>query len=85
MHPCRIFILSSQPLSAQGVQSLLSAQPGIEVVSVAVADPDMLAQMQVAVPNGVASAFPKPSCSLDESEYNLRRYYLVPNGHSEVS
>lgn len=35
MKPTRVFILASQSLFAQGVQSLLSAQPGIEVVGTA--------------------------------------------------
>lgn len=64
MHPTRVFILASQPLFAQGVQSLLSGQPGIEVVGVATPSappsregapvgPDMLAQVQAVVPDVV--------------------------------
>lgn len=60
MHPTRVFILASRPLLAQGVQSLLSGQPGIEVVGVATAgmetrptDPNVFAQVQAAAPDVV--------------------------------
>jgi hypothetical protein len=60
MHTTRVFILASRPLFAQGVQSLLSGQPGIDVVGVATAgmetrptDPDVLAQAQAAFPDVV--------------------------------
>jgi len=53
MHPTRVFILGSQPLFAQGVQSLLSGQPGIEVVGVAIARGEVFAQMQAVAPNVV--------------------------------
>ena len=53
MYPTRVFILTSQPLFAQGVQSLLSGQPGIEVVGVATVDPDVFAQVQAAAPDVV--------------------------------
>nr|HID12645.1 hypothetical protein [Anaerolineae bacterium] len=53
MNPSRVFIFASQPLFAQGVQSLLSGQPGIEVVGVAVVGPDMFAQVQAAAPDVV--------------------------------
>jgi hypothetical protein len=53
MNPTRVFILGSQPLFAQGVQSLLSGQPGIEVVGVALASPEAFAQVQAAAPNVV--------------------------------
>jgi len=49
----RVFILVSQPLFAQGVQSLLSAQPGIEVIGVATVGPDMFAKVRAAVPDVV--------------------------------
>ncbi len=53
MHPTRVFILTSQPLFAQGVQSLLSGQPGIEVVGVATVGPDTFAQVQATGPDVV--------------------------------
>jgi hypothetical protein len=53
MHPIRVFILTSQPLFAQGVQSLLSGQPGIEVVGVATVGPDTFAQVQATGPDVV--------------------------------
>ncbi len=53
MHPTRVFILTSQPLFAQGVQSLLSGQPGIEVVGVATVGPDTFAQVQATEPDVV--------------------------------
>jgi len=53
MNISRVFILASRPLFAEGVQSLLSGQPGIEVVGVATADPDGLAQVQAATPDVV--------------------------------
>jgi hypothetical protein len=53
MNPTRVFILATQSLFAQGVQSLLSEQPGIEVVGVATAGPDALMQTQTAAPDVV--------------------------------
>ncbi|MBE9471181.1 MAG: hypothetical protein IMY75_03605 [Chloroflexi bacterium] len=53
MHLTRVFILTSQPLFAQGVQSLLSGQPGIEVVGVATVGPDTFAQVQATGPDVV--------------------------------
>jgi len=53
MYPCRVFILASQPLFAQGVQSLISGQPGIEVVGVAKVGPDVLPQVHAATPDVV--------------------------------
>jgi len=53
MNSSRVFILTSQPLFAQGVQSLLSGQPGIEVVGVASVGPDVFAQVQAAAPGVV--------------------------------
>jgi hypothetical protein len=53
MNPSRVFILASQPLFAQGVQSLLSEQPGIEVVGVATVGPDVLAEVEAAAPDAV--------------------------------
>ena len=40
MNSTRVFILASQALFAEGVQSLLSEQPGIEVVGVASCNPN---------------------------------------------
>ena len=37
MYPTRVFILASRPLFAQGVESLLSGQPGIKVIGVGIA------------------------------------------------
>ena len=48
-----MFILASQLLFAQGVQSLLSARPGIQVVGVATVGPETLAQVQAAAPDVV--------------------------------
>jgi hypothetical protein len=53
MNPSRVFILASQPLFAQGVESLLSGQPGIDVVGVATVGPDVFAQVHNAAPNVV--------------------------------
>jgi hypothetical protein len=53
MNSSRVFILTSQPLFAQGVQSLLSGQPGIHVVGVATVGPDTFAQVQAAAPDVV--------------------------------
>ncbi len=53
MHPTRVFILASQTLFAQGVQSLISGQPGIQVVGVATIDPDVLDEVQATVPDVV--------------------------------
>lgn len=53
MNPTRVFIVASQPLFAQGVQSLLSGQPGIQVVGVATVGPDDFVQMQAATPDVV--------------------------------
>jgi hypothetical protein len=53
MNPTRVFILASQSLFAQGVQSLLSTQPGIEVIGVATVDPGAFSQVQAATPDVV--------------------------------
>jgi hypothetical protein len=53
MVPTRVFILTSQPLFAQGVQSLLSGQLGIQVVGVATVAPGVLSQVQAAAPDVV--------------------------------
>ena len=53
MNSSRVFILTSQSLFAQGVQSLLSGQPGIQVVGVATISPAVFAQVQAAAPDVV--------------------------------
>jgi hypothetical protein len=53
MYPTRVFILASRPLFAQGVESLLSGQPGIKVIGVATVDPDVFVQVQAAAPDVV--------------------------------
>jgi hypothetical protein len=53
MNHSRVFILASQSLFAQGVQSLLSGQSGIEVIGFASADPGALARAQEASPDVV--------------------------------
>lgn len=59
MNPTRVFILASQTLFAEGVQSLLSEQPGIEVIGVASCtpgngpDPDVFKQIQASGPDVV--------------------------------
>jgi hypothetical protein len=49
----RVFILASQTLFAEGVQSILSEQPGIEVVEIATANIDASARLQAASPDVV--------------------------------
>jgi len=53
MSPSRVFILANQPLFAQGVQSLLSGQPGIEVIGVETIGPDIFARVYAVVPDVV--------------------------------
>ena len=53
MNISRVFILASRPLFAEGVQSLLSGQPGMEVVGFATAGPGAFAQVQAAAPDVV--------------------------------
>jgi hypothetical protein len=53
MYPTRVFILASRPLFAQGVESLLSGQPGIHVIGVATVDPDVFVRVQAAAPDVV--------------------------------
>jgi hypothetical protein len=53
MNLSHVFILASQPLFAQAVQSLLSGQPGIQVIGVAAVDPDVFARVQAAAPDVV--------------------------------
>ncbi len=53
MDSTNVFILASQPLFAQGVQSLLSGQPDIKVIGVATVGPDVFAQVQAAAPDVV--------------------------------
>jgi len=49
----RVFIFASQRLFAQGVQSLISGRPGIEVVGVATMGPEAFAQAKAAAPDVV--------------------------------
>jgi len=49
----RVFILASQPLYAQGVESLLSGRSGIEVVGAAVIGPDVFDRVSEANPDVV--------------------------------
>jgi hypothetical protein len=49
----RVFILASQPLFAQGVESLLSGRSGIEVVGAAVIGPDVFSRLSEADPDVV--------------------------------
>lgn len=51
MYHRRVFILTSQTLFAQGVQSLLSGHPGINVVGAAVVGSDLLDQVREAAPD----------------------------------
>ncbi|RLC68050.1 MAG: hypothetical protein DRI48_00640 [Chloroflexi bacterium] len=61
MHPIKVFILASQSLFAQGVQSLLVGRPGIEVIEVATCvggsdtgfSADTLARVRKAAPDVV--------------------------------
>jgi hypothetical protein len=53
MHPTRVFILASRPLFAQGVESLLSNQLGIQVIGVATVAPDVFSQVRDATPDVV--------------------------------
>ncbi|MDY7076894.1 MAG: DUF166 family protein [Chloroflexota bacterium] len=61
MYSTHVFILASRPLFAQGVESLLSNQPGIQVIGVVsfppgggpLVDSDVLAQVQEATPDVV--------------------------------
>ena len=47
----RVFILASQPLFAQGVESLLSGQPDIDVVGTTLIGPDAFDQVSAAEPD----------------------------------
>jgi hypothetical protein len=49
----RVFILASQPLFAQGVESLLSGRSGIKVVGAAVIGPDVFERVSEAKPDVV--------------------------------
>jgi hypothetical protein len=53
MRPTRVFILASRPLFAQGVESLLSNQLGIQVIGVATVAPDVFSQVRDAAPDVV--------------------------------
>jgi hypothetical protein len=53
MSPSRVFILASQPLFAEGVQSLISSQSGIEVVGVAAVGPEAVSSIRAASPDVV--------------------------------
>jgi hypothetical protein len=43
---CRVFIVASHPLFAQGVESLLDGQPGLAVVGMGAADLDVMDQIR---------------------------------------
>jgi hypothetical protein len=53
MKPHRVFVLASQSLFAEGVHSLLSGEPGIEVVGVATVGPDFCVLIEDAAPDVV--------------------------------
>ena len=53
MRTTRVFILTSQSLFAQAVQSLISGQPGIHVVGAVTVGPDVFAQVEAAAPDVV--------------------------------
>jgi hypothetical protein len=53
MSPTRVFILASQPLFAEGVQTLLSGQQDIQVVGVATVGPDVLVRVRACAPDVV--------------------------------
>jgi hypothetical protein len=53
MNRSRVFILASQTLFAEGVQSLLSEQPGITVIGVATVGSDPFPQLQGINPDAV--------------------------------
>lgn len=53
MNPIHVFILASQTLFAEGVQSLLSEQPDIKVVGVASCNPNVFKQIRAAEPDVV--------------------------------
>ncbi|HDQ71062.1 MAG TPA: hypothetical protein ENN19_03080 [Chloroflexi bacterium] len=53
MHLVSVFILSNQPLFAEGVQSLLSGQPGIKVVGVAEVASDTFTRLKEVSPDVV--------------------------------
>lgn len=53
MKTTRVFVLAREPLFAQGVCSLISGQPGIEVVGAATLGPETAALMRAARPDVV--------------------------------
>lgn len=53
MNQSRVFILASQTLFAEGVQSLLSEQPGITVIGAATVESDALSRLREANPDVV--------------------------------
>ncbi|MBN1955596.1 MAG: hypothetical protein JW900_11175 [Anaerolineae bacterium] len=53
MHSCRVFILTSHPLFAESVETLLQEQPGLEVIGVGEVSPETLLSIQETVPDVV--------------------------------
>ncbi len=53
MHAIRIYIIASHPLFAQGVSSLLEAQPDIQVVGLSEYSPDVVREVETLQPDVV--------------------------------
>lgn len=53
MHSCRVFILTSHPLFAESVETLLHEQPGLEVVGVGGAGPETFPRIEQVSPDVV--------------------------------
>ena len=53
MHAIRIYIIASHPLFAQGVSSLLKAQPDIQVVGLSEFSPRVLREIETLQPDVV--------------------------------
>ncbi len=53
MHSCRVFILTDHPLFAEGVETLLQGQPGLEVVGAGGVSPEVFARIGEVLPDVV--------------------------------
>ncbi len=53
MSTCRVFILTEHPLFAEGVETLLREQPGLEVIGTGDVSPQTFARIQELVPDAV--------------------------------
>ncbi len=80
MSTCRVFILTEHPLFAEGVETLLQEQPGLEVVGIGEVSPQTFARIQEMAPDVVVVG-----ASGDEQESLVARVFQALPGLKVVA